>query len=113
MRALDGREYVRANGYVCGFCHDHNGCDGYGQYHRRGWMGWDLSEQSEYDQHGNVLIRGSGCVDHGRREKRMVDRGRSDCGHRANRANNYDLNGRGHHENAHGVHGRKRSCQLY
>lgn len=54
------------------------------------------------------MIRGSGCVDRGRREKRVID-----CGHFANHANDYDLNDDGHHENAHGVHGRRRSCQLY
>lgn len=53
-----------------------------------------------------------GCADHGRREKRVIYRW-SDCGRCANHANDFDLNDRGHHENAHGVHGRRRSCQLY
>lgn len=54
-----------------------------------------------------------GCVDHGRHEKRVIYRGWSDCGRCANHANDFDLTDRGHHENAHGVHGRRRSCQLY
>lgn len=36
------------------------------------------------------MIRGSGCVDHGRLEKRVIDRGWSDCGRCANHANDYD-----------------------
>ncbi len=59
------------------------------------------------------MIHVCGCVDHGRREKRVIYRGWSDCGRCANHVSEFDLNYRGHHENAHGVHGRRRSCQLY
>lgn len=59
------------------------------------------------------MIRGRGFVDHGRSEKRVIGRGWNDCGRCANYASDYDLNDHGHHENAHGGHGRTRSCQLY